>query len=85
MLQIKDLLQKFKNLQDPGELRQRIAMTLNEVCGVSAFSGTSFEIRKHVMWLKVHPALKQKVIMRKDMCISTINQRFPDQHIVDIR
>lgn len=85
MLQIKDLLQKFKNLQDPGELRQRIATVLNEVCGVSGFSGASFEIKKHVIWLKTHPALKQKMVMRKEACITTINQRFPDQHIVDIR
>lgn len=85
MFQIKELLHKFKALQDPCLIRQSFADVLNEVCKIKLLNSASLEIKKNIIWLKVNPAIKQKIFLNKKKCLEMIHYYYPEQHIVDIK
>ncbi len=85
MFNLKDLLSKFKEIQDPGEKKRRIAGEINLLLGSDLVSSSEIDIRNHVLFLNVHPAIKNKVFLSKKNTIERINGVFPDECIVDIR
>ena len=85
MFQLKDLLDKFKSLEDPKESRGRIAEILNITCKIGVLDSKSLEIKKGIVWLKVHPAVKQRIIMNKQKCLEELKKSLPTEVIVDIR
>ncbi len=85
MFQIKELLAKFKLLEDPAQIRNTVALTINECIGVNALNLKSLEIRKNIVWLKVHPAVKQRISQKTTICIEAINSKLPELKIIDIK
>ncbi len=85
MFNLKDLLIKFKEIQDPGEKKRRIAGEINLLLGSDLVSSSEIDIKDHVLFLKVHPAIKNKVFLNKKDTIERINSVFLGECIVDIR
>lgn len=85
MFQIKDLLAKFKQIEDPNHVRLGTANIINKVCGMDFLTGKSVEIKNNVAWLKTHPAIKQKVFFKKAECLSQIQAEFPSHNIIDLK
>jgi hypothetical protein len=85
MFNLKDLLSKFKEIQDPGEKKRRIAGEINILLGSDLVTSNEIDVRNHVLFLNTHPAIKNKVFLKKKNTIERINNVFPDECIVDIR
>ncbi len=85
MFQIKDLLDKFRAIQDPKKIKQGICDVLNKETGINYLKPEMVELKKHIIWLKVNPAIRQKIFMQKAPCLEVLKQSFPEEFIVDIK
>jgi hypothetical protein len=85
MFNLKDLLSKFKEIQDPGEKKKNIAAEINRVLGSDLVTSNDIELKHHIIFLKVHPAIRQKLFLNKKNTIEVINSVFPEECIIDIR
>lgn len=85
MFQIKDLLEKFRSIQDPKKIRQSICDVLNKQTNMTFLKPEMLEVKKHIIWLKVNPAIKQKIFMQKEPCLEALKQNFPEEFFVDIK
>jgi len=85
MFEIKDLLKVFKNIKDPREAKITIASVLNAEIGSDLVKVDNIKIEKHIIWLKIHPAIRQKLFFKKNEILETIKKHLPDEVLVDIR
>ncbi len=85
MFQIKDLLEKFKSIQDPEKARQNICNILNKELKMEYLTPDMVGVKKHILWLKVNPAIAQKIFMQKALCLEALKRDLPEEVIVDIR
>jgi hypothetical protein len=87
MFQIKDLLQKFKDVEDPNETKQRIAMAINQVIGVDLLRLENIEFKEKMGIVRINsnPAIRQRIFMVKEKCLDSLRSIFPKKTFVDIR
>lgn len=85
MFNLKDLLVKFKSIQDPSEKKKVIIGILNEIIGAEILKNNEIETRNHILFLKAHSAVKNKIFMQKKNVVEKINNVLPEECIVDIR
>ncbi len=85
MFQIKDLLEKFKSIRDPKEIRQKICDTLNRELKMEFLGPDMVSVKKHILWIKVNPAIAQKIFMQKTLCLEALKRELLEETIIDIR
>lgn len=81
---LKDLLLKFKNIQNPKEVRKGIADEMNLFLGSELVKFDDIETKNHIIYLKIHPGIRQKIHNQKHQIIKKINDKNPDLYIKDI-
>ncbi len=89
MFNLKELLEKFKSIQDPRKRKQSICDVLNQRLKIEnsdlAVRPEQLEVRKNILWLRINPAIRQRVFMDKSTCLEKINLALPEEKIVDIK
>lgn len=58
---------------------------LNLKEGVLYITPDKIQIKHHILWAKIHPALRQKLMIAKPVCLEKINSALPEEKIIDIR
>lgn len=85
MFEIKDLLGKFKNVENPREVREKIALAINSVLRADFLKGDDVEYKDHCVRIKTNPAVRHRVFVSKADCLAAIKGLLPGHTIVDIR
>lgn len=85
MFNLKDLLVKFKGIQDPSEKKRVVVDVLNKIIGAEVLKRDEVDIKNHIIFIKSHPALKNKIFTQKKNTIDQVNSILPEEFIVDIR
>jgi hypothetical protein len=84
MLQIKDLLGKFKNVEDPREIRAQIASALNVAIKADLLTESNIEYKRSIVRINANPAIKHKIMTSKQVCLNILNQTLGGHVITDI-
>ncbi len=74
MLQIKGFLEKFKNIEDPREIRAKMAAIINSVLKSDLINGEDIAHKNNVLWIKANPAIKHKIFISKPACIAALRK-----------
>lgn len=83
MKKISDFLSKFKVIRDPQKNREIVSNCIFSVTQVK-ISENEIEIVKNNIKLNCHPAIKNKVFLKKESVIEKIKQELPDLFLVNI-
>ncbi len=85
MFEIKDLLEKFKGVEDPKIVRLSIVSVLNRCLKAELLTEGDIEYKKHVVWVTANPAIKHKILTSKATCLELIRKALPGHTIVDLK
>lgn len=85
MFQIKDLLEKFKLLKDPKQIRQGVCDVLNKETNMNFLKEDMINVQRNILWIKSNPAIRQKIFIQKALCLEVLKQNFPEESIIDIK
>lgn len=87
MLQIKDLLGSFKNIEDPSQYKRVAASVMNSILKADVVTEADIDYRAKdcILVLRVNPAIRHKILISKERCLGLLSSALPNMKIVDIR
>lgn len=85
MLEIKDLLERFKRVEDPKSVRLGIISVLNNALKAELLTENDIEYKGHVVWITANPAIKHKILTSKALCLDMLKKALPGHTIVDLK
>jgi len=84
MNELTNLLKRFeKHIQDGEELDRVVSLIIKQKTGVD-ISCKALTVRDGVIRLSTHPAVKQEIILKKDLILKDIAQKLPQYNVIDL-
>lgn len=83
MLNISELLQKFKSLHNPAHDKKAISEIIKERLNLT-IPPEQMEFKNNKLYLSVHPALKSVIYTKKTLVLKEIQEKIKNQLITDI-
>lgn len=85
MFQIKDLLERFKSIRDPKEVRNTLSLAINKQIGGDLIKDDMLSVKNNILWIKANPAIRSKIFMNKNRCLEAVRKIDQENIIIDIR
>ncbi len=85
MFQLKDLLGKFKEVEDPKEIRLMMCSVLNNELGADLVKENDIDFKNNIVWIRSNPAVKHKILTSKARYLDLLSKLLPNQTITDLR
>ena len=85
MIEVKDLLGKFKNLLNKEEGKKLAVREVFKKSFDLDLDNDSMKFSDRVLFLNIKPILKNEIFLKKDFFISEINSMIGSDYVKDIR
>jgi hypothetical protein len=83
MQNLADLLSRFKEIENPKEIKIKVSSVFEKVFGFKV-GDDSVKVSEGKLYVKVHPVQKNIIFMRKDDVLMAIRNDFPELTIKSI-